>query len=283
MLCKLIAASALALAAGCATTGAEGDPRDPLEPMNRAIYGFNDAVDEAIAKPVATAYRDIVPDPLRNHVRNFFGNIADIFIGANNLLQGKVADGLQDWARFAFNSVLGVFGINDIASEMGLEKHNEDFGQTFGRWGAGDGPYLVLPILGSSTVRDGAGTVLDLYTDPLGDLRPIRHRNAAGALRLVAVRADLLEASRILEQAALDRYVFQRDAYLQRRRNLIYDGRPPREKFDFDDDPAAPEKPNAAGPVNEPAASAVEGSSGRNVFLPRIPSNYQAVMATLPK
>jgi phospholipid-binding lipoprotein MlaA len=275
----------LALAAGCASTGADRDPRDPLEPMNRAIYGFNDAVDEAIARPVATAYRDIVPDPLRNYVRNFFGNIADVFIGANNLLQGKVADGLQDWARFAFNSVFGVFGINDIASEMGFEKHNEDFGQTFGRWGAGDGPYLVLPILGSSTVRDGAGTVLDLYVDPVSDIRPISLRNSAVALRLTAARADLLEASRILEQAALDRYVFQRDAYLQRRRSLIYDGRPPREKFDWptDEEPARQEKRGAAQPVNEPAASAVNGHGGRNVYLPRIPSNYEAVMATLPK
>jgi phospholipid-binding lipoprotein MlaA len=121
-----------------------------------------------------------------------------------------------------------------VASDMGIEKHNEDFGQTFGRWGIGEGPYLVLPILGSSSARDGVGTVLDYYTDPLGEVRPVRLRNSLGLLRLTGVRADLLEASRILEQAALDKYVFQRDAYFQRRRSLVYDGRAPRERYDDD-------------------------------------------------
>jgi phospholipid-binding lipoprotein MlaA len=285
-----LCAFALAAAAGCATTGGEGDPRDPLEPMNRAVYGFNETVDNAIAKPVATAYRDIVPDPLRNYVRNFFSNIADVFIGVNNILQGKFAEGFQDWARFAFNSVFGVFGINDFASEIGFEKHNEDFGQTFGRWGFGEGPYLVLPLLGSSTLRDGTGTVLDVNFDPVGDFRPIRLRNSAVALRLTSVRADLLEASRILEEAALDKYVFQRDAYLQRRRNLIYDGHPPREEFDRPKDRSEPEAPEKRGeaPVNPPAAPDVLGSSADgvaannyNVYTPRIPANYEAVMAAL--
>ena len=118
-----------------------------------------------------------------------------------------------------------------------MEKHNEDFGQTFGKWGAEPGPYMVLPVWGSSTVRDTAGLGLDLTTDPLGEVRPINVRNSLGALRLVGVRADLLEASRILEQAALDKYVFQRDAYLQRRRSLVYDGRPPRERYEDDEPP----------------------------------------------
>ena len=225
---------ALAAAAGCASTG-ESDPRDPLEPLNRAVYRFNEGLDEAVARPVATAYRDVVPDPLRTYVRNFFGNIADLFIGVNNILQGKPDEGLQDWARFVFNSFFGVFGINDVASDMGFEKHNEDFGQTLGRWGLGDGPYLVLPVLGPSSVRDGTGTAVEMYVDPVGKFRPVPVRNSAVALRLLGTRADLLDAGRLLEEAALDKDVFLRDAYLQRRRSLVYDGRPPREEREEQD------------------------------------------------
>ena len=217
--------------AGCATTDGS-DPRDPFEGFNRGVYRFNEVVDEAVARPVATAYRDVVHSEIRDRVRNFFSNIGDVFIGANNVLQGKFFEGFEDFARVAFNTSFGLLGIHDVASDMGIEKHNEDFGQTFGWWGIGDGPYLVLPILGSSSVRDGVGTVLDYYTDPLGELRPIRLRNSLALLRLTGARADLLEASRILEQAALDKYVFQRDAYFQRRRSLVYDGRAPRERYD---------------------------------------------------
>jgi phospholipid-binding lipoprotein MlaA len=227
-------ALSLLILGGCASTG-NGDPRDPFEPLNRGVYRFNEKVDEAIARPVATAYRKVVPDEIRNRVRNFFANLADPFIGINNFLQGKFEDGVGDWARFAFNSTIGLFGIHDVASEMGLEKHNEDFGQTFGRWGVGPGPYLVLPILGSSTLRDGVGTGLDLYTDPLTEVRPYHLEYALVGLRLTQTRADLLDASRILEEAALDKYTFQRDAYLQRRRSLIYDGRPPRQEEPKDD------------------------------------------------
>jgi phospholipid-binding lipoprotein MlaA len=251
--------------AGCATS--DGDPRDPFEGFNRGVYKFNETVDEAIAKPVATAYRNLVHEEIRSRVRNFFSNIADLFIGVNNVLQGKFQDGVEDWARFAFNSTIGLFGIHDVASDMGIEKHNEDFGQTLGRWGVPDGPYLVLPILGSSTLRDSAGTAGDLYTDPVGDFRPIRLRNSAIALRLVNVRADLLDASRILEEAALDKYVFQRDAYLQRRRSLIYDGQPPREE-------RIQEERSFRTPVNVEPATDVN-----SVVLPRIPQNYEAVMA----
>ena len=291
----LVAASALALGA-CATTG-EGDPRDPLEPMNRAIYSFNDGLDQAVLRPVATAYRDVLPEPVRGWVRNFFANIADIFIGFNNLLQGKPDEGLQDWARFAFNTVFGVFGINDVASEMGFEKHDEDFGQTFGRWGIGEGPYLVLPIFGPSTIRDGIGKGIDLYTDPVTDVYPNRIRNSAVVVRAVSNRADLLDASRLLEEAALDRYVFLRDAYLQRRRNQVYDGNPPRERLRYQeddgksggdkagDDKAPPAKEEAPAPdkrsVNEVREPGVEGERASNVFLPRVPANYDAIMAIL--
>jgi len=255
--------------AGCATT--DGDPRDPFEGFNRGVYKFNETVDKAIAKPVATAYRDLLHEEIRSRVRNFFSNIADLFIGVNNLLQGKFQDGVEDWARFAFNSTIGLFGIHDVASDMGIEKHDEDFGQTFGRWGVGDGPYIVLPILGPSTLRDSVGKAFDLYTDPVSDFRPIRLRNSAIALRLVNVRADLLDAGRILEEAALDKYVFLRDAYLQRRRSLIYDGRPPREERE----PQEPVKEkSSAAPVNVDPAIDVD-----NVYLPRTPKNYEAVMA----
>jgi phospholipid-binding lipoprotein MlaA len=271
---RAAAVLALAAASGCASTG-DADPRDPLEPLNRAVYGFNQGVDEVLAKPVATAYQGYVPEPLRIYVRNFFSNIGDLLIGFNNIIQGKPDEGLQDWARFAFNSIFGVFGINDIASDIGFEKHNEDFGQTLGRWGFGEGPYVVIPFLGSSDLRDGLGTVADIYADPLAGVRPIRLRTTAYALRFTSLRADLLDASRILEEAALDKYVFQRDAYLQRRRNLVYDGRPPREERPRDDEEDAPEpKKGAAAPVNSPLASNVEGNS--DPFLSGFPhaNNY---------
>ena len=272
---KLLFVLALAAAGGCATTG-ESDPRDPLEPLNRAVYSFNDGVDRAIARPVATVYRDVVPEPLRNYVRNFFSNIGDLFIGLNNMLQGKPDEGFQDWARFAFNSVLGIFGINDVASDMGFEKHNEDFGQTLGRWGFSEGPYLVLPLLGSSDVRDGVGTALDLYYDPVTDFRPIRVRNSAVVLRFVSLRADLLDASRLLEEAALDKYVFQRDAYLQRRRNLVYDGQPPREKREREEEQETKpeEKKGSAQPVNGGMASNVNAPSTHIVSGPSNANNY---------
>ena len=212
---------------GCATTNP--DPRDPLEGLNRGVYAFNDKLDTWVMRPVATGYIKVVPGEIRDRVRNFFANIADPMIGVHNILQGKFEDGFFDWVRFGFNSTFGLLGLHDVATDMGYEKHDEDFGQTFGRWGAGPGPYLVLPVLGSSTVRDGAGKVLDFYTDPINETEPFDARWGLVLLRLTQTRADLLDASRILEQAALDRYVFQRDAYLQRRRNLVYDGRPPRE------------------------------------------------------
>ena len=227
---KLILPALAILFAGCASVQ-NPDPRDPFEGFNRAVYKFNDGFDRAIAKPVATAYVKVTPGPVRTGVRNFFSNIADVFIGVNNLLQGKPEEALTDWGRFAFNTTFGFLGIADWATDMGLEKHDEDFGQTFGRWGAGTGPYLVLPFLGPSDVRDGVGTVFDTYTDPVSTHTPVDERNSAIALRLVSRRADLLGASRLLEQAALDPYAFLRDAYLQRRRSLVYDGRPPRERM----------------------------------------------------
>jgi phospholipid-binding lipoprotein MlaA len=223
----------LLLVSGCATVEGERDPRDPWEGFNRGVYRFNETFDEYVAQPVARGYVAVLHQEIRTRVSNFFSNIQDLLIGANNFLQGKFEDGVNDWARFAFNSTIGLFGIHDVASDFpGLEKHNEDFGQTLGRWGAGPGPYLILPFLGSSTVRDAAGTAVDWAVQPVGEVRPIELRNTLYGLYFVDTRAQLLEASSILEEAALDKYTFQRDAYLQRRRSLIYDGRPPREKIE---------------------------------------------------
>ena len=249
---RLFWVAAVALFAGCAST-AERDPRDPWEPFNRSVYTFNDKLDQYVAKPVATGYRKVIPGEIRDRVRNFFGNIGDVFIGVNNFLQGKFEDGVSDWARVAFNTTIGLFGIHDIATDMGYEKHDEDFGQTFGRWGMGSGPYLILPVLGSSTVRDGIGKGIDFYTDPINETKPFEARWGLVALRLTQTRADLLDASRILEEAALDKYVFQRDAYLQRRRSLIYDGSPPREKEPDDESVDKDKKPDAGGKENENA------------------------------
>jgi phospholipid-binding lipoprotein MlaA len=238
-------------AAGCATT-AGSDPRDPLEGFNRAMFSFNEGFDEAIGKPIATAYRDVLPEPVRGWARNFFANLYDLWTGLNNLIQGKPADAVTDWARFAFNSTLGVFGFNDVASSIGLEKHDEDFGQTLGRWGMDDGAYLVWPFWGASSMRDTAGLLADFYADPVVRHRPKGVRGLIWATRAVGKRADLLDASRILEEAALDKYVFLRDAYLQRRRSQVYDGNPPRAARDT---PRAEAEEPAAADAQAPAAA----------------------------
>jgi phospholipid-binding lipoprotein MlaA len=274
---NLVLALLLAGAAGCATTGADG--RDPFEGFNRAMYSFNDGFDTAIGKPVATAYRDTLPGPIRTWVRNFFANIADIWIGANNLLQGKPADTVTDWARFAFNTTFGVFGLNDVASDMGLEKHDEDFGQTFGRWGADDGAYIVWPFLGSSSVRDSAGLVFDIGLDPVLQHKPVLIRNAMTVTRATSKRADLLDASRILEEAALDKYVFQRDAYLQRRRNQVYDGNPPRATREVPLAEAVDQAPaSAPAPKSQTSLQpAVEAPAARPPVAPNAASIEAAV------
>jgi phospholipid-binding lipoprotein MlaA len=248
-------------AAGCATVGS--DPRDPMEPINRAMFSFNEGFDEAIGKPVATAYRDMVPSPARMAVRNFFANLQDLWIGANNLMQGKPLDALTDWTRFAMNSTFGLFGLLDFASEVGIEKHDEDFGQTMGRWGVDEGAYVVWPLLGSSTVRDSIGLIPDFHFDLVLRHKPVRVRNAMTVLRGVSKRADLLDASRILEEAALDKYVFQRDAYLQRRRSQVYDGNPPRAerevpRAEFEELQPAPASASAPAPAAAIPAAAPE-------------------------
>jgi phospholipid-binding lipoprotein MlaA len=192
------------------------DPRDPLEGFNRAVFAFNEGLDTVLIRPVAVGYDTILPGPVRTGVSNFYNNIEDIFISVNSLLQGKPADAVGDAARFVFNSTFGIAGIFDVASEMGIEKHNEDFGQTLGRWGVGPGPYLVLPVYGPRDVRDAAGLAVGVSVDPVANVGHVPTRNAMTALRLVNERAELLPADKIIEEAALDKYSYLRDAYLPR-------------------------------------------------------------------
>ncbi|MBA3031833.1 MAG: VacJ family lipoprotein [Gammaproteobacteria bacterium] len=217
------------LLGGCATSG---NPKDPIEGFNRAMYGFNEAVDAVVIKPVAQGYDYVLPSPVRTGVTNFFGNIADLFIGVNNLLQGKPDQAVSDLGRVLINSTIGILGLFDVATPAGLEKHEEDFGQTFGRWGVGNGAYVVLPIVGPRTVRDTAGFLLDVTVDPVANVNHVPTRNAMLALRLIDTRADLLPADKVIEEAALDKYTYVRDGYLQRRRSLVYDGNAPREALD---------------------------------------------------
>jgi len=229
----LLLASSLA---GCATPG---NPADPLEKVNRAVFAFNDVADKAVMTPVAKGYRAVIPGFLRTGIANFFSNLEDVWISVNDVLQGKFQEGMEDATRVLFNSTFGIAGLFDFASDNGLPKHSEDFGQTLAVWGITSGPYLVIPFFGPSTFRDGLGFLVDARADLVYRLvnEDVPLRNSLYATRTINNRANLLDASSVLEQAALDRYAFVRDAWLQRRRNLIYDGNPPREKDDADDDP----------------------------------------------
>lgn len=227
--CVATLGAALALS-GCATGS---NPRDPLESYNRAMFSFNDKLDQVVLKPVATAYQDTLPSFVQTGIGNFFGNIGDVWTAVNNLLQGKLEDGMTDIMRVAVNSTMGFLGVLDIGSEAGLPKHKEDFGQTLGTWGVKSGPYFVLPVFGSSTVRDTAAFPVDLSADLWSYKDPVNVRNIGTGIRMIDQRAALLGASSLIEDAALDKYVFTRDAYLQRRQSLIQDGR---SKKDIEDD-----------------------------------------------
>jgi phospholipid-binding lipoprotein MlaA len=305
--------AALAGLGGCATTG--GGSNDPLEGYNRAMFSFNDTVDKAIIKPVASGYKAVMPEFARTGVTNFFANLGDVWIAINNVLQGKIGAGASDLGRFAINTTVGIAGLFDVASSAGLEKHNEDFGQTLGRWGMGSGAYVVLPFFGPSNVRDGFSRLLiDWHGDPLWYVRNVPTRNEVIAVRIVDDRANLLDVSRIAEEAALDHYAYVRDAFVQRRRSLIYDGDPPPETNPAKSSEsgagtaalarAEPELPPAQittqwgervvtaadeelTPAKEfaltqaqPAAlkQAVAAVSG-SVYEPRIPPNHEALLA----
>jgi phospholipid-binding lipoprotein MlaA len=216
---------------GCASVPV-ADERDPFESFNRAAYEFNDDLDKAILKPLATGYQKVVPTPVSNSVSNFFSNLDDVIVLVNDLLQLKFEQGLSDFGRIVFNTTFGLAGLFDVATHMDLPKHNEDFGQTLGYWGVGSGPYLVLPFFGPRTLRDALAMPVDWELDPLSTIDDNETYWAAQALYAIDTREGLLRASRILETAALDPYTFMRDAYLQRRQNLVYDGNPPASELD---------------------------------------------------
>jgi phospholipid-binding lipoprotein MlaA len=253
------AAGVLALAQGCAT-GPEANRADPLEPFNRTVFSLNDKVDKAVVKPVASAYREVTPKLVRTGVTNFFGNIGDVWSAVNNALQAKPQQALESLFRFTTNTVFGVAGIFDVATDLKIPKSSEDFGQTLGHWGVPSGPYLVLPVLGPSTVRDAAGTVVDFNGNLLTRSNDVAFRNTASAVGIVNVRANLLDAGDLLDQASLDKYSFARDVYLQRRRSLIRPGAAPKEeRFDLPEDAQnapADGTPIAPAPATAPAPAA---------------------------
>lgn len=234
-----------ALLIGCAPTSKlAGDDSDPLESYNRAMFAFNEAVDKAVFKPVATAYQKALPKPVTTSVGNFFSNLNDVVVLINNLLQFKLHLAAMDSSRIVFNTTFGVAGLFDVASRMELPKHNEDFGQTLGYWGFGEGYYIVLPLLGPSTVRDTFGLIADSFIDPVDwatDSDALRW--GLRGLNIIDDRARLLPIEHVFADAQIDPYLFRRSAYLQQIRNLVNDGNPPNPEFDFEPDSERPPSP----------------------------------------
>ncbi|MCR4301378.1 MAG: VacJ family lipoprotein [Sulfuricaulis sp.] len=225
---------------------------DPFEGFNRAVYKFNEKADQYVLKPLAKGYRAVVPQPVSKSISNFFSNLYDPANMLYNFLQGKPKSGFSDLGRVLINSTIGIAGLFDVATKMGLEKHNEDFGQTLAVWGVGDGPYLVLPFFGPSNIRDGASRPVDWYTYPPNHMEEHSTRDKMFVVEVVDKRAQLLDAGDILEQAAgSDPYIFVREAFRQRRLSLIHDGNPPQEAPPaslFEDDKPAP-KPDVKSPA----------------------------------
>jgi phospholipid-binding lipoprotein MlaA len=253
---------------GCATSG---NPDDPLEGFNRAMFTFNDGLDQAVLKPAATVYQNVLPSFVQTGIGNFFGNIGDVWTAVNNLLQGKVANGLSDVVRVTLNTTFGFGGLLDIGSEAGLQKHREDFGETLAVWGVGNGPYVVLPFLGSSTVRDTVALPFDFAGDLWTYQRPVWVRNSGSVVRVIDSRAAVLNASNLIEDAALDRYEFIRDAYLQRRANKINDGYnadpEPKEKSKDDKSSANRQSSDDSPVLTAGAGQPPEPASGSTVQL----------------
>jgi phospholipid-binding lipoprotein MlaA len=238
--------AALPLLAGCATGGGAhagpGQKLDPWENWNRKVFAFNEGLDEKFLRPVATTYADIVPQPVRLGINNFFNNAADAWSAVNNLLQGKFAAGMQDVIRFGTNTVFGVFGVFDVAVEMGIDHQYEDFGQTLGHWGFGAGAYIVWPLFGPSSVRDSFALPLDRTASPALLFGDKNSRYTIYGLSLINTRANLLGASRVVDDIALDKYTFIRDAYLQRRRSLVLE-----REDEPEPEPPEPPAPGASG------------------------------------
>lgn len=218
----------VALLQGCASVP-NPDPRDPMESWNRGVYGFNDALDRAVVKPVATVYRGALPQWMRSGVGNFFNNLEDVWSIVNNALQLRGRDTGDSIGRVMVNSTVGVVGLIDVASELNIERHTADFGLTLGRWGVGAGPYFVLPLLGPSTMRSVVALPVDWKGNLVNQVTDDATRYGLAGLNLVDTRATYLQAGSVVEEAALDQYSFIRDSYLQRQRNRVYDGNPPEE------------------------------------------------------
>ena len=251
----------LAMLSGCASVpaGAGQDPRDPLESFNRQVFAFNEGLDKVVLKPLAQLYDKVLPEPVQECFSNGFSNLREPSNAINNLFQGKPADAVNDVCRFAVNTTVGLLGCFDVAGRMGLEKHREDFGQTLGVWGVGNGPFLVLPLFGPSSVRDGAGLAVETVFDVNFWLDNVSARNIIFGVRTVSARSELLDADDLIAGAALDKYTFIRDGYLQRRRNMVYDGNPPRVRDE--DEETDPASKGSSGPPQGPANVKPESAS----------------------
>lgn len=251
---RLCTLALLAVLGGCASVppNAGSNPVDPFERVNRQVFAFNDHFDRAITKPAAKGYTAVVPRPLRDCVANIFANLFELTSMVNAALQGKPKDAGVDAGRFLMNSTVGVFGCFDPATHVGLARNKQYFALTMGKWGVASGPYLVLPFLGPSSVRDAIGEIPDYFTDPISYITPVKESYLAYSGRFVDRRAQLLDATNLLEQAALDPYQFVRDAYLQRTRSRIYDGNPPPLEEEDPDSPPA-DAPAGRGPAAPPA------------------------------
>jgi phospholipid-binding lipoprotein MlaA len=238
-----------ALLSGCSTLrearSGPGQRLDPWENWNRKVFAFNDGLDENVIKPAAIAYSNVVPQLVREGVGNFFGNVSDAWSAINSFLQGKFVLGFQDSVRVGTNTLFGVLGLFDVARELGIERHSEDFGQTLGHWGVGAGAYVVWPLLGPSTVRESFALPLDISATPAWLFNDGGSKYTITGLNIINTRANLLAATRMLDDIALDKYSFVRDAYLQRRRSLVLDGEEPPEE--------RPAPPAAAASTPAPA------------------------------
>jgi phospholipid-binding lipoprotein MlaA len=224
----VVAAIASLSLSGCASfrSAAEGDP---IEPINRGIFSFNSTFDHYLFKPIAKGYDAVVPGPVKTGVSNVFQNASDVQSIVSDIVQLKPAKLGDDLARVALNTTMGLGGIFDLATPMGIERGNEDFGQSIGYWGIGAGPYLVLPFMGPSSLRDVVGRAVDGQIDPVGMVSSVPVRNTLQGLRVVDARVGVFPAEALMNQAALDRYTFLRSAYLQRRESLVLDGKRPKE------------------------------------------------------
>lgn len=240
----------LVVLSGCATVPGPRNPSDPWESYNRTMYKVNDRLDRAVLKPVAQGYRKVVPELLRVGVNNFFSNLGDVAVAVNDVFQGKFRQAASDGGRVLVNSTIGLFGVIDVGTQIGLRKHNEDFGQTLGYWGVTPGPYLIVPLLGPSTVRDSLGGLVDAPLTYWPYINVMRVRNITYMVDSVKARANVLDTEKVLDEAAaLDPYAFTRDSFLQRRNSLVYDGnvpRKPEEEMEENNEPQLPSKEPAS-------------------------------------